>query len=418
MGGRSAPYRMSFTALSNSYPSIVSAYCARPVFVEREDGSPGFYVRCGSRLRSVCEACSKVFAGDWSAIFRSGLFNCDVASYKWQFLTLTAPSFGKVHSVGKDSPLAGVPVDMDSYAYDAAVRWNYHVGSLWDRTRLRLRRAMPGMDFALVREWQARGSVHMHALIRVPIESGLTDSEVARISQKTTAVVRDFNAASSFKMVWGPQVKALTIKPEGTGAAEAAKQVWYLCKALGYSAKSFGEGFGDARIAASRLHAANLARAASRMVCQKCAETPLRLFGRCSARCHRNYGAKNHLVSVSRRTEERSGWSFIHLTRAKQRSERAEWAAANALPNQPSSDRAALGVLAARAVALAARRVPDHCAPSRPAQRSDREPAAEAAILRLEGTTSDERERASSPSAGQLGITQLYRSRRLREAYC
>ena len=76
------------------------------------------------------------------------------------FVTLTAPSFGPVHTravtprgivrrcgCGErhhvDDPRIGGALDPDAYDYEAAVLWNAHAGMLWARFATHLRRARP-----------------------------------------------------------------------------------------------------------------------------------------------------------------------------------------------------------------------------------------------------------------------------------
>jgi hypothetical protein len=76
------------------YDLIRARYCSRPY-----EAKPGVWVRCGSRLKATCESCAELYRGDWAAIARSGIFDEAgdvVEGYRYAFLTLTAPSFGKV----------------------------------------------------------------------------------------------------------------------------------------------------------------------------------------------------------------------------------------------------------------------------------------------------------------------------------
>ena len=130
------------------------------------------------------------------------------------FATLTAPSFGPVHSRrmrGKtvlpcrprrdaharrcphardiscptrhveDDPRLGQPMCGDCFDYTAAVLFNAHAGDLWRRfttylprhlarrlgiTQKRLR-ALVRVRYVKVAEYQARGVVHFHAIIRL-----------------------------------------------------------------------------------------------------------------------------------------------------------------------------------------------------------------------------------------------------------
>lgn len=90
------------------------------------------------KIRELCGAVS----GDWVAIARSAVFDGLVEWYRFYQLTLTAPSFGRVHRVPRDatSPvqpctcgvqhtvadadLSGVPLDRAGYNYSGLVAWN------------------------------------------------------------------------------------------------------------------------------------------------------------------------------------------------------------------------------------------------------------------------------------------------------
>ncbi|MGW2199916.1 replication initiator, partial [Streptosporangium sp. NPDC001682] len=153
------------------------------------DEPTGFLLTaCGNRRASRCPACSAV-------------------------ATFTAPSFGAVHAhrTGKDGkplpcrprrdsplcehsryegcsrrhdrddPQVGQPLCVDCYDYQGAVLWNAHAGELWRRFTqalpaalarlLGVRRAylreVLRLSYAKVAEYQARGLVHFHAMIRL-----------------------------------------------------------------------------------------------------------------------------------------------------------------------------------------------------------------------------------------------------------
>ena len=148
-----------------------------------------------------------------------------VADNPLLFVTLTAPSFGHVHgprphagqpdrwSVPTPRPAAAVratggrsaawpstarttrsngsPLCPDCYDWDSAVVWQWWAPELWRRTTIALRRALAAvargagdsgceqvasLQYAKVAEYQARGLIHFHALIRLdgPDGPGLT----------------------------------------------------------------------------------------------------------------------------------------------------------------------------------------------------------------------------------------------------
>ncbi len=108
------------------------------------------------------------------------------------FATLTAPSFGPVHNRpgnrpcrcgtrhAEDAPELGTPLDPDTYDYPGAVLWNNHASELWRYFTIYLRREIAKragltqkaareqsrVSFGKVAEYQKRGAVHFHAVIR------------------------------------------------------------------------------------------------------------------------------------------------------------------------------------------------------------------------------------------------------------
>ena len=161
------------------------------------------FVPCGNRRESVCPACSDRYAADAFHLIRAGLVGGSkgvpesVTTRPRAFLTLTAPSFGSVHTrqvtlrgrvrpcmCGEHhreaDPRIGTPIDPDTYDYVGSVLWQAHAGVLWQRFVIRLRRELakqagiPSRAFAdvarisygKVAEYQRRGLVHFHAIIR------------------------------------------------------------------------------------------------------------------------------------------------------------------------------------------------------------------------------------------------------------
>jgi hypothetical protein len=174
---------------------------------------------CGNRRETVCPACSQVYKRDARQLVRAGLAGGKgipdtIAAHPCVFATLTAPSFGPVHSRrmrgkaalpcrprrdatarrcphGRDiscptrhvegDPRLGQPMCPDCYDYDAAVLFNAYAGDLWRRfvtylprhlARLagvtqKTLRAQLSIRFVKVAEYQARGVVHFHAVIRL-----------------------------------------------------------------------------------------------------------------------------------------------------------------------------------------------------------------------------------------------------------
>jgi hypothetical protein len=172
---------------------------------------------CGNRRASVCPSCSATYQGDTFQLLAAGLRGGKgvpetVTGHPRLFVTFTAPSFGPVHSrraqgllvypcrpyrqgakcphgkrVGcwrrhdPDDPRQGEPLCGRCYQTGAQVLWNALAGRLWSRTTIYLYRALAQLaglpeaelralvriSFAKVAEYQRRGAVHFHAIIRL-----------------------------------------------------------------------------------------------------------------------------------------------------------------------------------------------------------------------------------------------------------
>jgi hypothetical protein len=179
---------------------------------------------CGNRRETVCPACSRVFKRDARQLVRAGLTGGKgvpetIAQHPCVFATLTAPSFGPVHARrmrgstvlpcrprrdarqrrcphgrdischrrhGKDDPLLGRAMCADCYDYTAAVLFNNYAGELWRRFTTYLPRYLArrtgltqkhfrelvAVRYVKVAEYQARGVVHFHAVIRLDARDG------------------------------------------------------------------------------------------------------------------------------------------------------------------------------------------------------------------------------------------------------
>ncbi|GAA5120014.1 replication initiator [Haloechinothrix salitolerans] len=172
------------------------------------------YIPCGDRRATVCPACAETYRADTYHLIKSGLVGGKgtpdtVSTHPAVFTTLTAPSFGPVHTraVGKNGTIKpcrmrramtlcehgrptwcaqrhrendrclGTPLCADCYDYHAHAVWNGYASELWRRTTIRLRRLVaalgrrlgPTLDvsFGKVAEYQHRGIVHFHAIIRL-----------------------------------------------------------------------------------------------------------------------------------------------------------------------------------------------------------------------------------------------------------
>jgi hypothetical protein len=213
-----------------------SGNCARPVRlkgrIETCDGhghrrvwstdtEPDGVLRkaCGNRREAVCPPCAERYRGDAYQLIAAGLRGGKgvpetVTEHPAVFVTLTAPSFGVVHSRpldagdearrcrprrgspvcehgirlscgavhDEDDPCLGEPICLDCFDHQGAVIWNNALSELWRRTvpvylprtlahetgmtQARLRELVR-VAYIKVAEYQKRGLVHVHAVIRL-----------------------------------------------------------------------------------------------------------------------------------------------------------------------------------------------------------------------------------------------------------
>jgi hypothetical protein len=171
-----------------------------PVYSTASEPDGALMVRCGNRREACCPSCAHEYRGDmWQLVYagmaggRKGVPE-QVAEHPQVFASLTAPSFGAVHSrpddgrpcrCGKqhdtDDPQLGEAIDPVTYDYEGAVLWNWHAPALWNRFIIELVRVLASraglserawrqrvrVAYAKVAEFQARGLVHFHAIIRL-----------------------------------------------------------------------------------------------------------------------------------------------------------------------------------------------------------------------------------------------------------
>ncbi|WUB23491.1 replication initiation protein [Streptomyces chartreusis] len=194
-GGCSDPIRLTggTKTIDPATKTVLHAYTT--------DHEPGGMLRiaCGNRRASRCPACAWTYAGDTYHLIRAGLTGDPdkgtphtLRDHPRVFATLTAPSFGPVHNrpgnracrCGRrhpeDAPELGTPLDPEGYDYAGAVLWNNHASELWRYFTIYLRREIARragltqkaareqsrVSFGKVAEYQKRGAVHFHAVIR------------------------------------------------------------------------------------------------------------------------------------------------------------------------------------------------------------------------------------------------------------
>lgn len=285
-------------------------YCSNPRIIK------GKYYNCGSRLVSVCPHCAYLYRGDWLVINYSGCLSGKnlpaeaLEGYIFYFLTLTAPSFGAVHYVPKDHDklkicgcgkthtpedlgFKGVPLDPDSYDYAGQVAWNKSAASLWGNTYRALREKYPSLDFFKVWEWQARGALHLHAVLRVKQSEGTKPEKITEIALNQ----------HSHGHGWGEKSLCEPVKD----STEREKRTKYTGKYVSYSAKSWGQFLISQQYDPTLIneHYRRLDKAAKELVCPKCVEGVT-----CTAACHANFGATSRVISNSRKSKDTPGWSL------------------------------------------------------------------------------------------------------------
>jgi hypothetical protein len=253
------------------------------------------YVPCGDRRASVCPPCAETYRADTYHLIKAGLTGgkgvpSSVAGHPAVFATLTAPSFGPVHTrrvnpkTGKvapchirrtaqrcphgkllvctarhtdNHPSLGRPLCLDCYDHAHHVVWNGWAGELWRRTTITLSRALRPLErahgiklrvsYGKVAEYQRRGVVHFHALIRLdrrdPDDPDAILAPPADITAHDLAeLVAGAITSTSFEtpeyadtghiwpIYWGPQLDVRPVGSLGTGQITSEAVAAYLAK--------------------------------------------------------------------------------------------------------------------------------------------------------------------------------------------
>ncbi|MFC9245198.1 replication initiator [Streptomyces sp. NPDC057136] len=242
---------------------------------------------CGNRRSSRCPACSRVYAADTYHLIKAGLsggkeVSETVRDHPRVFATLTAPSFGPVHnrptsragkpldcrcgaSHGEDAPELGTPLHPATYDYTGAVLWNAHAGALWARFTTYLRRVLAAqlgmtqkalnsalrVSFAKVAEYQKRGLVHFHAVIRFDGPDGHATpppawATVDALSHAVPEAARrarltvESAAIGERHITWGDRIDVREITTLGHGELTDQKVAAYVAKYATKSAEGSG----------------------------------------------------------------------------------------------------------------------------------------------------------------------------------
>jgi hypothetical protein len=263
---------------------------------------------CGNRRASVCPACAETYRADAYQLLRAGLAGGkgvpdSVREHPALFVTLTAPSFGPVHThhtnpAGRllpchprrrpevcphgirldcrrthpaGDPRVGAPLCARCYQYAAHVLFNAVAPELWRRTTIYLPRALAHaaglthrelrslvrVRFAKVAEYQTRGVIHYHAIIRLdacppaaqpdqltpppaPFDTELLEYAVrAAAGRARVPIPHPDNPAGELEVWWGDQLKIDPITTSG-GALSAAQVAGYIAKYATKSTETLG----------------------------------------------------------------------------------------------------------------------------------------------------------------------------------
>ncbi|MEC3994641.1 replication initiator protein RepSA [Actinacidiphila sp. DG2A-62] len=234
-------------------------------------GEPGGRLRvaCGNRRASRCPSCAWLYAGDTFHLIRAGLSGDPakgtprtVRTHPKVFATLTAPSFGPVHNRpasgrcrcgaqhADNAPELGTALDPDRYDYAGAVLWNNHAGDLWRRFTIYLRRELAHraglsqsalgevcrVSFGKVAEFQKRGAVHFHAIVRLDgpegpdtappswASAGLLDEAIRAAVGRVSVPVPATGKRPAVVLRWGTQVDVQPITSAVTDGTELTEQ--------------------------------------------------------------------------------------------------------------------------------------------------------------------------------------------------
>ncbi|MFH8567199.1 replication initiator [Streptomyces sp. NPDC017993] len=230
------------------------------------DAEPGGRLRvaCGNRRASRCPSCAWTYAGDTYHLIRAGLTGDPnkgtphtVRDHPRVFATLTAPSLGPVHNRPEkrpcrcgthhpdDAPELGTALNPNTYDYAGAVLWNNHASDLWRYFTIYLRREIAAragltqkaareqsrISFGKVAEYQKRGAVHFHAVIRLDGPDGphtpppswathdlLTDAiRAAAARVEITVPANAEHGHPGWVLRWGKQLDVQPIGAFGNG---------------------------------------------------------------------------------------------------------------------------------------------------------------------------------------------------------
>ncbi|GAA3044552.1 replication initiator [Actinokineospora globicatena] len=280
IGGCAKPIR-----LTGGY-DLVDAPTGRVIHSHEGD----VVVPCNNRRDSVCPSCSARYAADAFHLMRAGLSGGSkgvpeaVTTHPRLFVTLTAPSFGPVHNRSitthgkvrrcacgdchhQYDPRIGAPLDPEGYDYVGAVLWQANTGKLWAEFTRRVLRTCARLlgititafkeharlSYGKVAEYQRRGLIHFHAVIRLdgpegpdlPPPAWATPdllADAVRLATAACQVDTERPDGTALPLRWGTQLDVRTIAAtdveDDHGAISESKLAGYVAK---YATKGTGK---------------------------------------------------------------------------------------------------------------------------------------------------------------------------------
>jgi hypothetical protein len=279
----------------------------REVYDTADEPDAVLLTACGNRRESRCPSCAATYRADAYQLVRAGLEGGkgvpdSIAGHPRLFVTFTAPSFGPVHTCrerrGKrrpcrprdrdtrcphgrpigcwvrhrpDDPALGAPICLDCFDAQGLVLWNALAPELWRRTTIYLRRALAAaagatpaalhrtvrVAFVKVAEYQARGAIHFHAVIRLdaappkhdpeqvappppPFTADLLAQAVETAAAHATVPCPAVGDAPPRLARWGAQLDLREIRQASPGELSAEAVAGYIAKYATKATESYG----------------------------------------------------------------------------------------------------------------------------------------------------------------------------------
>lgn len=313
-------------------------------------------MRCRNRRASVCPSCAYLYQGDVYHLVRAGL---EGGKGIPDSVTGHARASACFARHGDDDPLVGTPLCGDCHDYGGAVVWQASVGKLWQRFTTYLPRhlalltgrmradvtAVVRFSFVKIVEYQRRGLVHVHTVIRADGISDQTDDDgvpvtvappqwvtavlLARAVRAAAEAVRvsiDGGSAGSWVLGWGAELDVHDLTSRQ--GEDAGKVAAYVAKYATKSTEVTGWDSTGRQGTPRAVHAGAMAGAAFAL-----AEVP-QLAGLKLGRWVKELAYRGHVSSMSRRHSTTLG--ALRQARADHRREAAREAAGRTGPDVES----------------------------------------------------------------------------------